>query len=30
MLGDIDEEVKQCNLYEDPRVIVFHVFSRIH
>jgi hypothetical protein len=30
ILGDFDDEMKYLNYDEDPRVKVFHVFSRIH
>lgn len=30
ILGDIDPETKYLNYDEDPRIKVFHVFSRIH
>jgi hypothetical protein len=30
ILGDFDNEMKYLNYDEDPRVKVFHVFSRIH
>lgn len=30
MLGDVDDEAKHHNADEDPRVKVFHAFSRIH
>lgn len=30
VLGDVDESTKALNYDEDPRVKIFHVFSRIH
>eukprot|EP00567_Pseudictyota_dubia_P012209 CAMPEP_0197438492 /NCGR_PEP_ID=MMETSP1175-20131217/5481_1 /TAXON_ID=1003142 /ORGANISM="Triceratium dubium, Strain CCMP147" /LENGTH=1207 /DNA_ID=CAMNT_0042968241 /DNA_START=165 /DNA_END=3788 /DNA_ORIENTATION=- len=30
IIGDVDEDAKMSNFDEDPRVKVFHTFSRIH
>lgn len=30
IIGDVDEEMKSLSVDDDPRVKVFHVFSRIH